>query len=527
MRTRLLPVFVFLFCLALLPAVGCRTAYDLEKVRARAEEMSERILEAMYTTDAFGDTSRLQELTAEYPDLADPDLARAIAKKRDAESDPRLRKQLDYLFYDIAGTVVWRDLASYDDRIADAESGGVVNVGDEDIAYRDLGLRLYNETDSGLRERYYMAMGEFDVRETNPIRRERVEREREKLREFGYEDLDQFEAARRGLDHDALEETIIAFLDETKDIYWELTSDAAMEIFGVPATDIRDYDRGRLFRGAEFDQYFPKERTLPLLRETLLGLGIDLDQTKAITIDDEDRPEKEPRAATYGIKPGQDVRVLTKPAGGVDDYEALYHEMGHALHDAFVRATEYEFQRLGDYGTTETYAFVMEGLFSDPGFLEANGLVPDGATRKEFLKKQLLSDLASARYYAADFRYERLLHRGGTSDAELIEAYRDLMTAARLVPLEHPEFGYLSSNEDFYGVNYLEAWFLSAQLRAALRERFGEEWWSRPEAGSFLEELWGYGAELSPSEIARRLGYGGVDSRHFIDEVKRAYSQYR
>jgi hypothetical protein len=527
MRTRSPVAFVFLVCLALVPAAGCGQKYDLTQVRGRAEEMSERILEAMYTTDAFGDTSRLQEITAQYPDLADPELAHYVARKRDAEPDPRLRKQLDYLFYDIAGTVVWRDLASYDDRIADAESGGVVKVGDEDIAYRDLGLRLYNETDSKLRERYYLAMGEFDVRETNPIRRERVDRERDKLRAFGYKDLDQFEAARRGLDHDALEKTVVAFLDETKDIYWELTNDAAKEVFGVPVTDVRDYDRGRLFRGAEFDRYFPAERTVALLRETLLGLGIDLDKVKAITIDDEDRPEKEPRAATYSIKPGQDVRVLTKPAGGVEDYEALYHEMGHALHDAFGRVKEYEFQRLGDYGTTETYAFVIEELFSDPGFLEAKGIIADPRVRDAFLRKQLLSDLASARYYAADFRYERLLHRGGVSDDELVKAYGDLMTASRLVPLEHPEFGYLSSNEDFYGVSYLEAWFLAAQLRAALRERFGERWWSNAEAGSFLEGLWAFGAELSPSEVARRLGYEGVDSRRFIDEVKAAYALYR
>ena len=60
-----------------------------------------------------------------------------------------------------------------------------------------------------------------------------------------------------------------------------------------------------------------------------------------------------------------------------------------------------------------------------------------------------------------------------------------------------------------------------------MRERFGERWWSNAEAGSFLEGLWAFGAELSPSEVARRLGYEGVDSRRFIDEVKAAYALYR
>ena len=505
---------------------GCGREYDLETVRARSDEMSERILEALYQTDACGAELDLTAIYREYADLADPDLARYVDRERRSESDPRARKQLDYLFFDLVGSDVYERVAAIDDSITNTEASGVIVALGDTIAYRDAGNLLYNETDSGRREELYLAIGAFEVEHTNSLRARAVERTREGLREYGFDDLDEFESQRRQLDHDRFEETVVHFLDETDVIYRTLTDDAAREIFGVDVADVPDYDRGRLFRGAEFDVHFPAEGMMPLLLSTWAEMGVDIEAIPAIHIDDEDRPEKEPRAAEYCVRPGEDVRVLIKPAGGVYDYETLFHEVGHALHDAFAAVSEYEFQRLGDYGVTETYAYIPEQLLSDEAFLEEKELITAPGTRRAFLRSQLLGELGSARYYAALFRYERVLHGGGLTGDELVEAYRAFMEEARLVPLEHPEFGYLSGNEDFYGVNYLEAWFLAAQVRAVLVDRFGGKWWSEPAAGAFLEELWAYGSELSSAEVARHLGYDGLDSSYFIEEIRTAFDRY-
>jgi oligoendopeptidase F len=525
-RRRNLSVLAVVVAAALAAFAGCGPKYDVEDVRARADEMSRRIMAAYYDTDAHGEELNVAEIIADYSDLADPSLARFVGSLRDRETDPREKKQLDFLYYDLVGTIVWQGLAALNDTITNIEAGGVVTVGDEEIPYRELGIALYNETDSALRESYYIAMGNFVVENTNPLRSKLVEATREELRRYGFDDLDEYESARRSIDFDVFEENVVAFLEETDEMYLALTQDAAHDVFGVDVTGVPDYDRGRLFRGAEFDRHFPADGAVPLLETVLSNMGINLSELDAIDLDAEDRPEKEPRPASYPVVPGEDVRILVKPTGGVYDYESLFHEMGHALHDAFVSVGEYEFQRLGDYGTTETYAYVLEDVLSDEAFLKAHGFLDDERERRLFLRKQLLSDLGGARYYAGLMRYERLLHGGELTRDELIEAYGTIIGESRLVPLAHPEFGYQSDNEDFYGVNYLEAWFLAAQLRATLSERFGPEWWLSSEAGAFLKELWAHGSEFSPNEVARMLGYEGLDSNYYIEELKRAYELY-
>ncbi|MCD4690776.1 hypothetical protein K8S17_04870, partial [bacterium] len=256
---------------------GCGAAYDLDEIRGRSDDMAAEILEAFYRTDAYGEESNLAEIWERYSDLADPGIPTYVAELRDQEQDPRERKRLDYLFYDTTGTVIYEDLVPIEDEISNVEASGVVVVDGDSIAYRDIGIMFYNETDSELRERYYEAMGEFEVLHLNPLRSRMVAESRVKLREFGFESLDEFESMRRGLDHDAFEETILDFLGATRDIYWELTNDAAQDVFGVNVTEVPDYDRGQLFRGAEFDVYFEADDMVPFLKRTFLEMGIDID----------------------------------------------------------------------------------------------------------------------------------------------------------------------------------------------------------------------------------------------------------
>jgi hypothetical protein len=65
---------------------------------------------------------------------------------------------------------------------------------------------------------------------------------------------------------------------------------------------------------------------------------------------------------------------------------------------------------------------------------------------------------------------------------------------------------FLSDVDDgFYASQYLRAWAFEAQLRAYLRQTFGNAWFARREAGSLLRELWSEGQRPTADEILQEV----------------------
>jgi hypothetical protein len=99
--------------------------------------------------------------------------------------------------------------------------------------------------------------------------------------------------------------------------------------------------------------------------------------------------------------------------------------------------------------------------------------------------------------------------------------YRVAMESA--LKFRHPEVHYLMDLDDgFYSAQYLRAWIFEAQLRAVLKEKFGEEWFLEPRAGAQLKELWKVGQKFTVDELAGGLGYPGLDAQPLVDELVEA-----
>jgi hypothetical protein len=110
------------------------------------------------------------------------------------------------------------------------------------------------------------------------------------------------------------------------------------------------------------------------------------------------------------------------------------------------------------------------------------------------------------RRYFAKLGYELELH-GGAAELELMaDRYAALIGEATRV--EWPRETWLADVDGgFYVACYLRAWALETHWRAALRERFGEDWFQRREAGEWLRGLWAQGQRLGAEELlAETLG---------------------
>jgi hypothetical protein len=69
--------------------------------------------------------------------------------------------------------------------------------------------------------------------------------------------------------------------------------------------------------------------------------------------------------------------------------------------------------------------------------------------------------------------------------------------------------------------DYLRAWITESMLRHYLEGVYGEDWFSHPEAGRFLRELWATGESKENEDIAQMIGRKPLDTtclvRGFLD----------
>jgi hypothetical protein len=257
---------------------------------------------------------------------------------------------------------------------------------------------------------------------------------------------------------------------------------------------------------------------LPALEATLDGFGIDLRSQPNVELDLEDRPNKDPRAFCSPIEvPGRVVLVL-KPKGGPDDWRALFHEAGHTEHFAHTDASlSPEERRLGDNAVTEGWAMLLEYLTTEPAWLERQ---LDFPRPYEFAAEAAAQLLWIVRRYSAKLLYELEFH-AAEDLTTMRPRYVELLTDATKVEPAASDF--LGDIDDgFYASEYLRAWAFEAQLRAYLRERFGNSWFTRREAGSLLRELWAEGQKPTADELLREVTGEKLELAAVGDRIREA-----
>ena len=95
-------------------------------------------------------------------------------------------------------------------------------------------------------------------------------------------------------------------------------------------------------------------------------------------------------------------------------------------------------------------------------------------------------------------------------------------TLNRVLKFKNGKIHYLIDHDDgFYCAQYLRAWIFEEQLRATLQKRFGEEWFNSAEAGKFLTKLWADGQKYDVVELAKMIGYKGLDINPLLTSIQK------
>ena len=479
-------------------------ALDLARYRVAAEEFTAEISREYYLHLA-GRKPELQVAPIYERHRALFELP-AVAAAREAlgaaaGADRRRLRYLTHFAVDgLVGLRTWRE----SEELARLEASLQVAIDGEKVGYRQVAVRLANEPDADRRAELAAARDDVLAERLNPIHLEALERSREALEDLGWSGPATAYGELRDLDLEALSQRTEVLLNGTDAGYEEVLEPELARAGAPGVAGLRRSDLPRFYRAAHLDGPFDSGRTLPALRESLAGLGIDLEAQPNVIVDAEDRPTKTPRAFCSTPRVPAEVYLVTAPVGGRSDFEALFHEAGHAEHYAHVDpGLPFEYRHLGDNGVTESFAFLLEGLVSDPRWLarRVRGADPEAVAAHERAAR-----LVMLRRYSAKLAYELELGAPDPALERMPARYRKHLQAATRA--EWPEASWLDDVDGgFYVACYLRAWALEVHWRRALRERFGERWFESERAGEWLRGLWRDGQRLTAEELlAERLG---------------------
>lgn len=494
---------------------------DLQALRDEIELFQGELMEEFYQNNAgLKDETKTVEIYDKHSRLFSMETIASLRSETSNLEPSEENRGLRYirafctLGYLDSATKVLSDKANTFETRATVESEG------EAFPYRQVPVKLRNEEDAGKRRKLFNAkLVQTDI--LNGILLERLETAHDLAMTLGFKNYRDLCSSIKGIDYKALEEQMEELLRRTETLYVDSMDRLLRDRTGLAISEAWSFDIPYAFRGKEFDTYFAKGTIQDAFASTLKGMGIDPTKYTNILLDSEERPKKNPRAFCAAVKVPDDIRLVIRPGGGWRDYQAYFHEGGHAWHFGSTwKKHPVEYRYLGDNSVTEAFAFLLGYLPMNKSWLKGILGMKDS---EEFIRFSLTHELMFLRRYAAKLIYELKLHQAKvTSDFQ--EVYRNCLQKS--LKIRHTEKHYLEDLDDgFYCADYLRAWVLEGQLRAAVEEEFGEDWYVNERTGPFLKELWSYGQKYTADELVKTVGYVDLDMDPMLRSIERGLAE--
>ena len=487
------------------------SALSLDRLRRDGQAFTEAISREYYLAHSGQKaTAELQPLYEQYGDvMSEESLALVLdafrAAPRDSDEYRSLRQLLDWQVESQAS----RELAELDEREIAWESEATIRLpGGGAVPFQRASIDLANSTDRAERLVLDRARAQLVATELAPLRLEHFQREREITEQLhladGYNATFDLLAGFSLLD---LRAECEQFLRDTRAMWDDVHPEFVKRGLGIAPAEATRADALALLRAREFDAGFPWETMEPRILGQVSDMGIAPDAHGRVVFDTGNRDGKRARAFCSPVRVPEEVYLVLRPHGGQNDWNTFLHELGHALHFAYIRPDlPFEFRWLGDNSITEGYAMLFDHRMQDPRWLARYASL-SRAEIPRFLRSAGFEELQFLRRYCAKLIYETELYGGEVSWDALPDRYVQLLTDATNFRYD-PADAFVDVDPRYYAARYLRAWQLQALLNETLTERFNEDWWRNPSAGPWIvHELFAHGQrELAHEQAARVSG---------------------
>lgn len=491
---------------------------DLRAVRQEVQAFSVDLAREWYLlASGQKEAPEIVPIYARYPGLADRSLLAAVRAARTAP-DPPAARRADHLYEFLVGYCEGHTLRDRDQQLEQTRLALRVRAGDREVPFSFAQVLVATEPDRSRRDELARRLEQATGEHLNPLAEQLVLGSHGVARELGYADYVSCWDDVKRLDLAQLLPLADRILAETHDLARNALAADLDRYLGLTPEEADTHDYAFLNRAPQFDPLFPPDALVSLLRRATRAMGIDIGALPNVRLDLERRETKSPRAFCATIRVPEEVVLVVMPHGGQEDYQAVLHEAGHALHYGHVQpGTAFEFARLGDQTLTEVYAFLFQHLLQDPEFLATymSGPLP---LIHEYVRFAVRAELVLVRRYCAKLRYELQLHRTDALPA-MAAVYSRELRAATFLPYR-PAYYLTDLDPGFYSAQYLRAWVAEAQVRRHLRQQFGRRWWSQPATGDWLKGVWRLGTRYRLGELLQTAGQHHLDPQPLLEDFQ-------
>ncbi len=260
----------------------------------------------------------------------------AIETWKNKVTDPRLKRQAEVFSKAFLEARVTNDPELFN--IADPLQKIIIEfqmeIDGEPVSRSDQGNILESEPDRDIRRKAYEAGKVLDRDIESEVLR-LFDKRNVLARSLGYTDYVDLGLKLTDLDEGELTALFEDIRVSTQPFWDSVLADATRElrVDRLESWDLSYYMQTVL--PAPPTERFPKDRIIPVFRETLNSAGGDLDALP-IEVFERDIPYG---GLCMGIEFGKDIRILTNPRDGLMWYDVLFHEFGHGIHSSCLDAS--------------------------------------------------------------------------------------------------------------------------------------------------------------------------------------------
>jgi oligoendopeptidase F len=237
----------------------------------------------------------------------------------------------------------------------------------------------------------------------------------------------------------------------------------------------------------------------------------------SIHFDSEDRKNKYPSPICFFVKIPYDVRILYKRESPYFDFQACFHETGHAMHASSVDANnEYWNKYRIPMGIAEVFSTFLEGLTKNSSYTSPLlGLDKEDKIINKLISRNHFMKLFYVTFYAANSLMKLEYWKRNLSIDQACELYSRLIKeyTGFEIPGEYWLLHHILPESIMYVPSYLLAAVRAAELNTYMKNRFGEKWWREKESGRNLRDIMKPGASIDLSI------FSNLDSSIFVKEI--------